>query len=196
MKPKEGLPMDAEAKDFNLLAHSGNQESELAYPSVARGNSGYPFLEMREPDGKEYTINFKAIFEHNQEQTRLTIDRSTDNTIVLPDPHKKVSRRHCAIEREGDRWRLIDEGSANGTFLRQEGSGSEIDVRAVETMLLQDGDVILILGKLTASDQPVFWQLTFRDLNVTERVEKFQPSAELEYDFSEQKLFQVTRQQR
>lgn len=190
--------MDTKAEDFHLLDPLGNQESEPACPPEAVGNSSYPFLEVREPDGKEYTINFNAIFEQNPEQTRLTIGRSDDNDIVLADLHKKVSRRHCILERESDRyrWWLIDEGSANGTFVRQGGSGSEIDIRAVETMLLQDGDVILILGKLTASDQPVFWQLTFHDLNVTERVEKFQPPAELEYDFSEQKLFQVTRQRR
>lgn len=108
-------------------------------------DSSYPFLDVREPDGKEYTIDFKDIFEQTPEQTRLTIGRSHDNNIVLPDPHKKISRRHCAIERQGDRWWLVDEGSANGTFLRQQGSdGSEVDVRAVETMLLQDGNVILI----------------------------------------------------
>jgi DNA-binding winged helix-turn-helix (wHTH) protein len=190
--------MDAEAEDVYLLTHSGKQESELACVSEGRGNSDYPFLDVRAPDGKEYTIDFKDIFEQSPEQTRLTMGRSDVNDIVLPDPHKKVSRQQCILEREGDRWWLIDEGSANGTFLSQGGSGSEsdlIDVRAAERMLLQDGDAILMLGKLTATSQPVFWKLTFRDPNVTERVDKFQP-AELEYDFSEQKLFKVTRQRR
>jgi DNA-binding winged helix-turn-helix (wHTH) protein len=157
-------------------------------------DSTYPFLEVREPDGNEYTIGFKHVLEHTSEQTRLTMGRSNDNGIVLPDPHKKVSRRHCTLERQGDRWWLIDEGSANGTFVRQGGSGSEIDVRTVETMLLQDGDLILILGKLTTSQEPAFWQLRFREPDVTDRVKGFH--AEIEYDFSQQKLFPVTRQQR
>jgi DNA-binding winged helix-turn-helix (wHTH) protein len=100
------------------------------------------------------------------------------------------------IEREGDRWWLTDEGSANGTFLRQGGGGGEVDVRSVETMLLHDGDVILILGKLTDAEQPVFWQLRFRDPNVTEHVVGFQPVAEVEYALAQQMLFKVTRQRR
>lgn len=159
-------------------------------------DSSYPFLEVQQPDGNEYTISFQHILEQTPEQTRLTIGRSHNNEIVLPDPDKKVSRRHCAIKRQGDRWWLVDEGSANGTFLRQQGGSSEMDVRAVETILLQDGDVILILGKLTATDQPMFWQLTFRDPNLTDRVECFQPPAEIEYDLSQRQLFAVTRQQR
>jgi pSer/pThr/pTyr-binding forkhead associated (FHA) protein len=187
--------MDIKAENFHLLAPPENKESEPAC-SPSRIDSSYPFLEMQEPDGKEYTIGLQDIFQQTPEQTRLTIGRSDDNDIVLPDPHKKVSRRHCTIEREGDRWWLVDEGSANGTFLRQQGGGSEVDVRAVDTILLQDRDVILILGKLTASQQPVFWQLTFRDPNVTDRVEGFQPPAEIEYHLSSQKLFQVSQQQR
>jgi hypothetical protein len=192
---KRDLPMDAKAADIYLLAHTRNQEAEQARPPEARGNSSYPFLEVREPEGKKYTIDMKVIFEKSPVLTRLTMGRSEDNDIVLADPHKKVSRWHCALAREGDRWWLIDEGSANGTFLCQEGNGLEIDVREAERMMLHDGDVILILGKF-ASSKPVFWRLTFRDPNVTERVEEFQPPAELEYDFREQKLFQVTRQQR
>ena len=159
-------------------------------------DSSYPFLDVREPDGNEYTIDFQDIFEQTPEQTRLTIGRSHDNEIVLPDPDKKVSRRHCTIEQQGDHWWLLDAGSANGTFLHQQGRGeSEVDVRAVETILLQDGDVILILGKLTPPQEPAFWQLRFRDPNVTDRIERFH-QVEMEYHLSQQKLFQVTQQQR
>ena len=159
-------------------------------------NSSYPFLEIREPDGKEYKLCFGDILGHNAEQTRITIGRGVENDIVVSDPYKKVSRRHSVIEREGDRWWLIDEGSANGTFLRQGGGGAEVDVRSVETMLLHDGDVILILGKLTAQEEPVFWQLRFRDPNVTEHVVGFGPVAEVEYVLAQRMLFKVTRQRR
>jgi DNA-binding response OmpR family regulator len=66
----------------------------------------------------------------------------------------------------------------------------------VETVLLHDGDVILILGKLTAAEEPVFWQLRFRDPNVTEHVEGFQPVAEVEYALDRRMLFKVMRQRR
>jgi DNA-binding winged helix-turn-helix (wHTH) protein len=159
-------------------------------------SSSYPFLDVQEPDGKRYSLWFGDILGGKPDQLRITIGRGAENDIVLPDPHKKVSRRHSVIEREGDRWWLIDEGSANGTFLRQGGGGGEVDVRSVETVLLHDGDVILILGKLTDAEQPVFWQLTFRDPNVTEHVVGFQPMAEVEYSLGQQKLVKVTRQQR
>jgi hypothetical protein len=180
---------------FQLLASLANSQPDRACPD--RRNSSYPFLDVRSPDGEEYVICFQD-FEQTPELTQIAIGRCGKNDIVLPDPYKKVSRRHCVIEREGDRWWLVDEDSANGTFLRQEG-GSEVDVRAVDVrsvdkILLQDGDVILILGKLTASKQPVFWQLMFHDPNVTDRVEDFQALPEIEYDLSQQRLFKVTRQ--
>jgi DNA-binding winged helix-turn-helix (wHTH) protein len=159
-------------------------------------NSSYPFLDVQEPDGKKYSLWFGDILGGKPDQHRITIGRGAENDIVLPDPHKKVSRRHSVIEREGDRWWVTDEGSANGTFLRQIQGRTELDVRAVDTVLLQDGDVMLILGKLTASEQPVFWQLTFRDPNVTEHVEGFQAVADVEYSLVQQKLFKVTRQKR
>ena len=158
--------------------------------------SSYPYLEVQDPDGKAYSIYLKDIFENKPEQTRITIGRGNDNNIVLPDPHKKLSRHHCAIERDGDRWWLLDENSANGTFLRQQVGGSKVDVRDVDTILLQDGDVILMLGKLRTSQDPLMWELTFCDPNATDRVEKFQAPAQIEYHFSLQQLFKVSRKGR
>jgi DNA-binding winged helix-turn-helix (wHTH) protein len=176
-----------------LAMNDGVVEAAMGMDAVLL-NSSYPFLDVQEPDGKKYSLWFGDILGGKPDQLRITIGRGTDNDIVLPDPHKKVSRCHSAIEREGDRWWLTDEGSANGTFVRQGGGGGEVDVRSVETVLLQDGDVILILGKLTASEQPMFWQLRFRDPNVTDHVVGFQPVAEVEYALAQRMLFKVTQQ--
>jgi DNA-binding winged helix-turn-helix (wHTH) protein len=139
----------------------------------------------------------KAAFASGNGKQQIAIGRSDDNDLVLPDPEKKVSRRHGTIEYASGRWWLVDEGSANGTFLRQGGNGkAEIDVRSLETIPLADGDVILILGKLLPGDQPVFWELKFRDPAETQRVEGFQRLAEIEYSLSQKKLFRVTRQHR
>jgi DNA-binding winged helix-turn-helix (wHTH) protein len=183
--------MNDNGLSFGRLASEEDGDSKLTVEAI---HSSYPFLDIREPDGNEYCLRFEDILAEQPGRLRITMGRSSSNDIVLPDPHKKVSRSHCSIKREGDRWLLVDEGSANGTFLRQGQGGAEIDVRAVDTVLLHDGDVILILGKLTVSEQPIFWQLTFRDPNVTEHVEGFQPVAEVEYSLSQQKLFKVTRQ--
>jgi pSer/pThr/pTyr-binding forkhead associated (FHA) protein len=157
----------------------------------------YPFLEVRSPGGREYIFSLKAAFASDNGKHQIAIGRSADNELVLPDPEKTISRQHSTIEYATGRWWLIDEGSANGTFLRQKGNGkAEIDMRSLETIPLADGDVILILGKLLPEDKPVFWELKFRDPAETQRVAGFQPLAEIEYNFSQKQLFRTTRQYR
>ena len=48
--------------------------------------------------------------------TSLTVGRSDQNDIVLPDPKKIISGRHCEIEDQGGNVVVID-FSTNGTFL-------------------------------------------------------------------------------
>jgi type VI secretion system protein len=48
--------------------------------------------------------------------TSLTVGRSDQNDMVLPDPDKMISSRHCAIEDHGGNVVVID-FSTNGTFL-------------------------------------------------------------------------------
>lgn len=45
----------------------------------------------------------------------VTIGRSPDNDIILDGPD--ISRRHARLEWTGDKWQVIDLGSANGTRL-------------------------------------------------------------------------------
>ncbi|MES2666163.1 MAG: type VI secretion system-associated FHA domain protein TagH [Pseudomonadota bacterium] len=46
----------------------------------------------------------------------LTIGRGDENDVVLPDPDRLISKRHCAIEEVGGQVSVID-FSTNGTFL-------------------------------------------------------------------------------
>ena len=71
----------------------------------------------------------RLVIEH-----QLTIGRSPDNDIVLPD--RFVSSRHATVRREGDETWLVDEGSTNGTFL----NGFRID----GTSILRPGDTFVI----------------------------------------------------
>tara|TARA_R110002049_G_scaffold10127_3_gene50389 strand:- start:95247 stop:96644 length:1398 start_codon:yes stop_codon:yes gene_type:complete len=48
--------------------------------------------------------------------TSMTVGRSDVNDLVLPDPEKMISGRHCAIEDQGGNIVVIDL-STNGTFL-------------------------------------------------------------------------------
>ena len=48
--------------------------------------------------------------------TGLTIGRGSDNELVLPDPNRELSKRHCAIEDNNGNVAIVD-FSTNGTFL-------------------------------------------------------------------------------
>jgi len=63
----------------------------------------------------------------------VLIGRTEDNDIVLDD--SSVSRRHAQIAKEGNRYRLNDLGSHNGTILNGE---------LIQSVLLNDGDQIKI----------------------------------------------------
>lgn len=68
----------------------------------------------------------------------IVLGRVPTNDVVLPDEAKTVSSRHARIERRRGRFRLFDQGSANGTFV----NGQRVSPnRASE---LKDGDVITI----------------------------------------------------
>jgi VWFA-related protein len=59
------------------------------------------------------------------------VGRAEENDLVLDSP--LVSRRHARIERDGEEYRVIDQGSAHGTFVNE---------RRVEEALLRVGDVV------------------------------------------------------
>ncbi|HWC77080.1 MAG TPA: SpoIIE family protein phosphatase [Blastocatellia bacterium] len=68
------------------------------------------------------------------DKVRLTIGRSSRNDICIGDPF--ASRLHAEIVREGEQVLLVDNGSANGTFLNGQ--------RVSGTIALQAGDLIRI----------------------------------------------------
>ncbi len=53
--------------------------------------------------------------------------------IVIPDPNRTVSTLHAELSQdENERWRLIDRGSANGTFIFRNGSWSALERGFIE----------------------------------------------------------------
>ncbi|GMV17464.1 MAG: hypothetical protein AMXMBFR56_56880 [Polyangiaceae bacterium] len=74
------------------------------------------------------SANVGQVFSLDSEE--WTLGRHTQSTIVLTDDG--VSRKHARIVRQGDRYVLEDQGSANGTFVRGE---------KVDRHVLTDGDV-------------------------------------------------------
>jgi hypothetical protein len=141
-----------------------------------------PCLEVQGPDGQQFRVAL--------EKDRVTIGRfDLYNDIALePDPQQLISRKvHCAIERGSDGWWVVDNGSINRTFLRRAGEVDIVTGRA----LLKDGDCILILGKLSESSDPCYWELVFSDPMGTRPAPHIKPAAYLEYDWIGARLFRI-----
>jgi serine phosphatase RsbU (regulator of sigma subunit) len=68
------------------------------------------------------------------DRMKLTIGRSSRNDICISDPF--ASRLHAELRQEGDHILLVDNGSANGTFLNGQ--------RVSGTIRLEPGDLIRI----------------------------------------------------
>ncbi|MDT8857523.1 type VI secretion system-associated FHA domain protein TagH [Paracoccaceae bacterium Fryx2] len=66
----------------------------------------------------------------------LTIGRGDENDLVLPDPEKLISKRHCAIEDHAGNIIVVD-FSTNGTFLNY----GKVPLGRVATPL-NDGDIL------------------------------------------------------
>lgn len=139
-------------------------------------------LEIRGPGGQrsEFVLS----------RERATIGRLPElNDVVLePDPERYVTGKwHCLVEREASTWRVIDNGSANGTFLRRGGVMHE--VREAEP--LTDGDVICVLARLSEDAEPDYWEIVFHNPLETVRVAGGVVRARLEYDSVQAKLFRI-----
>ncbi len=149
----------------------------------------YPFLKATKPDETQYLIELEDIITQQGREIYISIGRQSNNHIVLPDPQKKISRHHCSIQYRRNRWWIVDESSANGTFLQREIDQPEIDVRSEDEVALRSGDYILILGELSLSKQPIFWRLEFIDPGETSQVYSLQAIHSIEYSLSQQTLF-------
>jgi DNA-binding winged helix-turn-helix (wHTH) protein len=128
----------------------------------------------------------------------LTIGRLPDvNDIALePDAQLLVTRaNHCALEREGQGWFIVDGGSVNGTYLRRGGRLERVKERAT----LHDGDVVCVLASITETNERRYFELAFHtsgDSQATRAVLVDEATPErgaecLSYDLNEGRLVLV-----
>jgi DNA-binding winged helix-turn-helix (wHTH) protein len=128
---------------------------------------------------------------------RVTVGRLPDaNDIALqPDTERLVTRvAHCAFERDGGRWFVVDGGSVNGTFLRRDDVLERVSGRSA----LQDGDVVCVLASLAESGERTYFELAFHatgDSQATRAVAvappRGTPAECLSYDPEEARLLLV-----
>jgi sigma-B regulation protein RsbU (phosphoserine phosphatase) len=90
-------------------------------------------LAITTPDGKTRTMTLEA--------EALSLGRSSANELCFPED-VGLSRRHMALERDGEEWNVRDLGSKNGTFLN--------GVRLAKAERLKPGDRIVASRVLLA----------------------------------------------
>jgi hypothetical protein len=138
-----------------------------------------PILEIRTPEGETRIVELNC--------TRLRLGRSTETNDValLPDPQHLVTREnHCVLELATDGWWLVDTASVNGTFLMRAGSIEQVRGRAH----LVHGDVIRVLGRLSETGEPKYWELEFQD-QTTVSLSRLALEPCLSYDWPQARLF-------
>ena len=126
---------------------------------------------------------------------RVTVGRLPEvNDIALePDPEHLVTRaEHCAFERAGGTWSIVDGGSVNGTFVRRGDDLQRVEGRRP----LRNGDVVCVLASISHEGDPAYFELAFEaaaDSQATRAVVEQQPSEEcLSYDPEEARLVLVS----
>ncbi len=154
----------------------------VLYGRVDIMSNKLPFLEIIGPDGQVSKVYLS--------KDRLTIGRFSEfNDVALePDPQQLISRKvHCAIEREGGAWWIVDNGSINRTFIKRDEAMSMVEGRA----RLSPSDIICILGKLTEDGTPIYWKLNFEDPWSTQVPKRVILTPHIEYDWLQAKLYRI-----
>jgi hypothetical protein len=124
---------------------------------------------------------------------RVTVGRLPEvNDISLePDPEHLVTRaEHCAFERSGDAWTIVDGGGVNGTFVRR---GGELK-RVAGRMPLRGGDIVCILASIPHQQDPHYFELAFEttsDSQATRAAAAHETGDCLAYDPAEARLVLV-----
>ena len=94
--------------------------------------SGELFILFAEPSTDD-RVEFKKYLIRND--IKIRIGRKSTNDIVID--HKYVSSSHATLIMEKNTWKVIDNGSSNGTF---------VNGKRIEQCNLKYGDVIYIMG--------------------------------------------------
>ena len=186
------------------MVQSFNQNETTNYSETTRNIIKYELkvckpdenLEITKPDITQDTIHLKELLQQKQDKKQINIGRLSTNDIVLPDPQKNVSKRHCFLKFDDYAWWIVDRKSTNGTFvLRQDQDPIDVRLEPDCQLSLINGDTILIPCKFEL-DKPYYWEFVFSDPDVTTNLEDgfnfFQPTAKLGYSLSQEKLFNLT----
>ncbi|MBI3652480.1 MAG: SpoIIE family protein phosphatase [Acidobacteria bacterium] len=82
------------------------------------------------------------------DKTRLTIGRSSRNDICLSDPF--ASRLHAELRRENEQMLLVDNGSANGTYLNGQKVSGALRIRVGDIVRIGETEIEYAAGEQSA----------------------------------------------
>jgi sigma-B regulation protein RsbU (phosphoserine phosphatase) len=82
------------------------------------------------------------------DKTRLTIGRSSRNDICLSDPF--ASRLHAELRRENEQMLLVDNGSANGTYLNGQKMTGAVRIRVGDVVRIGETEIEYAMGEQAA----------------------------------------------
>jgi serine phosphatase RsbU (regulator of sigma subunit)/pSer/pThr/pTyr-binding forkhead associated (FHA) protein len=82
------------------------------------------------------------------DKTRLTIGRSSRNDICLSDPF--ASRLHAELRRENEQMLLVDNGSANGTYLNSQKVTGAVRIRVGDVVRIGETEIEYSTGEQSA----------------------------------------------
>ena len=136
-----GSPPPVPDREQGAPAQAGPGDATLVYDKNkgrARGASPLLVAVAGPRKGSEFPLT----------EERTTIGRGSDNVLVIPDI--SVSRQHVVLQREGDRWVVLDQGSGNGTRLNGRGitrhalrHGDEIAMGDTVVQFVEPGGVVV-----------------------------------------------------
>lgn len=155
------------------------EKKTIQYKRTLRGSIGAGVDALFNGNGRRYFIlehRDASKYHRLGEAQKIIVDevelgRSQKCQVRFDETFETVSRRHAAIVREGDRWKLVQLSTTNSTFL----NGRPIDTE----WYLENGDEIQLAvgGPRLGFIVPAGKQSLVSSIKMTERLELFRKQA-------------------
>ncbi|MBR0036299.1 MAG: FHA domain-containing protein [Bacteroidales bacterium] len=169
------------------------EKKTVQYKRTLRGSVGAGMSALMGGSGRRYYIlehRDASKYHKAGESQKIIIDqielgRGQDCQVRFDETFETVSRRHAAIIRDGDRWKLVQLSTTNTTFL----NGRAIDTE----WYLQNGDEIQLAvgGPRLGFIVPEGNQSLVKSIKMTERLELFRKQALKPYKHAIAAMFAV-----
>ncbi len=166
-------------------------DKTVQYKRTLRGSVGAGVSALFNGSGRRYYIlEYKDASQYHKagESQKIIIDqvelgRDGNCQVRFDETFTTVSRRHAAIVREGDRWKLVQLSKTNSTFL----NGRPVDTE----WYLENGDEIQLSigGPRLGFIVPAGKQSLVSSIKMTERLELFRKQALKPYKTAIASLF-------